>query len=205
MDFLADLTIYNPGIKAYNNSKSLGAQRRALDGRDEKEMKLYWKTVDPGLSAPELHDAAYALLREALKTEWGIGSAVVEKTPHGKPFLAGAWMPHISISHTRGFICCGISERPVGVDCEYRRSVPERVRQRVCTAKELEDIRQAEDPEGRFLALWTLKESISKLRGTGLGESFKAYEIAFADEKPLCEGYALTFQIMDGFFVSTAE
>lgn len=173
--------------------------------KDEIMMRLYWKAVDAGLCAAELHDAAYSLLREALAADWNVSVAVIEKTPHGKPFLAGERMPHISVSHTKGLVCCAVSEKPVGVDCEYRRGVSEGVRQRVCTENELRDIRQAEDPEGRFLAYWTLKESISKKRGVGLGESFRAYEIRFEDEVPLCESHVLTFRNIDGFFVSTAE
>lgn len=168
-------------------------------------MRIYWKTVDPGLRAAELHEAAYGLLAEALAEDWAVTDGVIEKTPQGKPFLSGEGMPQISISHTKGFVCCAVSEKPVGVDCEYRRSVSEGVKKRVCTAQEQEDIRRAEDPEGRFLAYWTLKESISKLRGVGLGESFKAYEIGFAGNEPFCDGCALTLQNIHGFILAAAE
>ena len=74
-------------------------------------------------------------------------------------------MPFISLSHTRGFVCCAVSQAPVGVDCERYRRVTEGAMRRVCTPAELADIAAAADPTARFLQYWTLKESISKKRG----------------------------------------
>ena len=71
----------------------------------------------------QLHDRAYALLYRVLKDEWGIASPVVEKTPLGKPYLKGENMPHISLSHTKGIVCCAVSRKNVGIDAEYPRRV----------------------------------------------------------------------------------
>ena len=69
-------------------------------------MRHYVENVPPSLTQKELHDRAYALLYRVLKDEWGIASPVVEKTPLGKPYLKGENMPHISLSHTKGIVCC---------------------------------------------------------------------------------------------------
>lgn len=200
--------LYNRGGKGYNNiniGSGAAVEAPRCGNVWKKTMKLYWKTVDPALHAAVLHDAAYALLFEKLEAEWGITGAKIEKTPKGKPFLVGEGLPQISISHTKGLVCCAVSRQPVGVDCEYFRRVPERVMRRVCTENELRDIRQAADPDARFLQYWTLKESISKKRGTGLGESFQAYEIRFEGDRPLCPGHRLRAERTDGFFIAAAE
>ena len=95
--------------------------------------------------------------------------------------------------------------RPCGVDCEHRRTVSESTMQRVCTEKELLDIREADDPGARFMEYWTLKESISKKRGVGLRESFKQYEITFRDGLPECAGHTLYTERIEGFFLTAAE
>lgn len=168
-------------------------------------MRLYAKTVACGLTQSALHDAAYALLFEALTADWRISGAQLEKTALGKPYLLGESMPFISLSHTDGFVCCAVSDSPVGVDCEHSRHISEAVMRRVCTEAELADILSAADPSAQFLQVWTLKESISKKRGVGLSEPFRAYEIRFADGEPHCAGHRLHFEMRDGFYLAAAE
>lgn len=86
-------------------------------------MRRYVENVPPSLTQKELHGRAYALLYRVLKDEWGIASPVVEKTPLGKPYLKGENMPHISLSHTKGIVCCAVSRKNVGIDAEYPRRV----------------------------------------------------------------------------------
>ena len=144
-------------------------------------------------------------LFDALRADWQIRASHVEKTALGRPYLPGADMPFISLSHTRGFVCCAVSQVPVGVDCERYRRVTEGAMRRVCTPEELADIAAAADPPARFLQYWTLKESISKKRGVGLSESFQAYAVRFEGERPVCPGYKLHFEMRDGFFLAAAE
>ena len=167
-------------------------------------MKLYYEKVDPALRGAQLHDAAYALLRRVLRTDWDVPEAEIAKAPGGKPYLVGETL-HISLSHTQGLVCCAVSEKTCGVDCEYPRAVSQSTMRRVCTEKELRDIFAADDPCARFMVYWTLKESISKKRGTGLRESFQQYEISFRDGQPVCDGYTLHTERPDGFFLSAAE
>ena len=168
-------------------------------------MKLYAKTVEPDLPAAALHEAAYALLFDALRADWQIRASRVEKTALGRPYLPGADMPFISLSHTRGFVCCAVSQVPVGVDCERYRRVTEGAMRRVCTPEELADIAAAADPTARFLQYWTLKESISKKRGVGLSESFQAYAVRVEGERPVCPGLKLHFEMRGGFVLAAAE
>lgn len=168
-------------------------------------MMLYARPVNRCLSAAALHDAAYALLFDMLRTDWGVSSPHIEKTALGKPYLSGVQMPHISLSHTRGLVCCAISKTPVGVDCERPRRVTQGAIQRVCTPAECADIRAAADPAARFLQYWTLKESISKKLGVGLSQSFQSYEIRFTDAGPVCTGHRLRLVQCGDFFLAAAE
>ncbi len=168
-------------------------------------MKLYATPMNEDLSTAALHDAAYALLFDALRSDWGVPAAQLEKTPLGKPYLVGTAMPFISVSHTRGFVCCAVSEMPVGVDCERRRRVTEGAMRRVCTPEEVRDIRASRDPAARFLQYWTLKESISKKLGVGLSESFQRYAIRFEGARPVCPGHRLHFEMRGAFFLAAAE
>ena len=168
-------------------------------------MKVYRKTVEAGLKASDLHDAAYTLLREVLRMDWNCPNAVIEKTVLGKPYIRGREDLFVSLSHTDGLVCCAVSARPVGVDCERRRSVPQRVLKRVCTPLELNAIPNAPDPEMRALALWTLKESLSKKRGVGMTESFQQYEIRFEDHVPHCTGHTLYLEPYGDFLIAAAE
>ncbi|MGN0477824.1 MAG: 4'-phosphopantetheinyl transferase family protein [Hominenteromicrobium sp.] len=168
-------------------------------------MKLYTRLVPRGLPQCALHDAAYALLFEALEADWQVSGVRVEKTALGQPYLAGENMPRISLSHTDGFVCCAVSEKPVGVDCERPRRVSEGAMRRVCTRAELADIHSAPDPAARFLQYWTLKESISKRRGVGLSESFRAYAVHFVNGEPRCAGYRMHFEMRDGYYLAAAE
>ena len=77
------------------------------------------------------------------------------------------------------------------IDAEYPRRVRGSAAERVCTPAELRDIQSSPNPAARFLAYWTLKESISKCRGTGLSESFQNYEITFQNGMPHLNGYTL--------------
>ena len=168
-------------------------------------MQLYYEKVDEKLNAAALHEAAYALLYHVLRSKLGVEQPVVLKTPAGKPYLAESELK-ISLSHTRGLVCCAVGKgAEIGADCEYHRTVSQRVKERVCTERELSDIRKADDPDSRFLCYWTLKESIAKKRGVGLRESLRQYEILWEGERPVCAGYTLYLEHFDGFFVAAVE
>ena len=92
------------------------------------------------------------------------------------------------------------------IDAEYPRRVRGSAGRRAsCTAAESWDIQSSPNPAARFLAYWTLKESISKCRGTGLSESFQNYEITFQNGMPHLNGYTLFFEQYGVHFLAAAE
>ena len=92
---------------------------------------------------------------------------------HDKPFMQNVLGNRIegvdfSISHCKNAIAVALSERPVGVDVESFRHAEEPLLKRTMNPEEQTQVREAEDPAEAFTRLWTCKEAVLKLHGTGL-------------------------------------
>ena len=89
---------------------------------------------------------------------------------HGKPYIEGG--PFFSISHCKEAIAVALDDQPIGIDVEsIRRFDPELVT-RTMNDSEQALIADSETPERTFTRLWTQKEAVLKMEGTGI-ESFE--------------------------------
>ena len=122
----------------------------------------------------ELLAAVYPELDKA-KPEFGY-------TEKGKPFLLARPDIHFSISHTKNAILVAISDAPIGVDIEAFRSPSAALIARTMNATEQAAIATADGwnihrtpgtREALFSAIWTRKEAVLKLRGTGIEGDLK--------------------------------
>ena len=122
----------------------------------------------------ELLAAVYPELDKA-KPEFGY-------TEKGKPFLLDRPDIHFSISHTKNAILLAISDAPIGVDIEAFRSPSAALIARTMNATEQAAIATADGwnihrtpgtREALFSAIWTRKEAVLKLRGTGIEGDLK--------------------------------
>lgn len=96
-------------------------------------------------------------------------NVVVEHDGKGAPFLPSHPGLSVSISHCRRAVAVAVSaEGRVGIDVECRRKVGESLIGRVCTPEEQAAVRSADDPAMAFLQLWTRKEAVLKMQGTGI-------------------------------------
>ena len=111
---------------------------------------------------------AWLLLCGLLSEHYGITS-VPEPCcgPFGKPFLKDFPQVHFSISHCRRAVLCAVCDAPVGVDVEELQYDPSLARA-VLSEAELSQLLACPDPRLCFTELWTRKESLLKLEGTGL-------------------------------------
>lgn len=81
---------------------------------------------------------------------------------HGKPYIEGG--PFFSISHCKEAIAVAIDDQPVGIDVEAIRNVEQDLILRTMNEEEQQQIHSNRD----FTRLWTQKEAILKMEGTGI-------------------------------------
>lgn len=141
---------------------------------------------------------SYLLLCQALKEEYGI-----EEKPtfvigeHGKPSLLEFPYIHFNLSHCSNAIACAVGDTPIGIDVEStERKISDALVRHTMSPQEQEEI--AGNPI-RFFRLWTQKEALVKLRGTGLQDNLhdlllpqNTANIAFHTEEHADKGYVLS-------------
>ncbi|MGM0589395.1 MAG: 4'-phosphopantetheinyl transferase family protein [Bacteroidota bacterium] len=103
---------------------------------------------------------------------------VLEKNPHldppqievlkeesGRPYIPLKDQTlQVGISHSRDTILVAISDQQIGIDLEsVQRETDDRLRNRILDPKERNELKSVET-----IRLWTIKEAVLKLRGTGL-------------------------------------
>lgn len=118
--------------------------------------------------------AAYLLLKQALLKEEGISeNPVFTYGEHGKPSIVGHPELYFSLSHCKEAVACVLSRRPIGVDIESLGRYSDSVARYAMNDDELLRIRQSDRPDVVFTRLWTMKESLLKLQGTGITDQIK--------------------------------
>lgn len=121
---------------------------------------------------------AYHLLCQGLREEYGITTPPdFTYHEHGKPYLSGERRLssiHFSLSHCREAVACVINEQLCGIDIESTdRRVSDSLIRYSMNDEEQAEIAQAENPAQAFLRLWTKKEAVLKLLGTGIRDDMK--------------------------------
>lgn len=117
------------------------------------------------------HVVGRELLKKLYIQTTGEKLPAIAVTPRGKPhFTEGDW--HFSISHTKNFVFCALSNQNIGLDAEEKgRKVPPAMMENF--ASDTEKSRLGTDPQDAFLRLWVLKEADAKLTGRGMGNWMK--------------------------------
>ncbi len=118
--------------------------------------------------------AVYLLLCEGLRKEYGITEPpVFEYGEYGKPRIVGHPEIHFNMSHCQAAALCVISDQPVGVDVESIREYKESLVRYTMNDAEVQQIEQAARPDLEFIKLWTQKEAVLKLKGSGIIDDMK--------------------------------
>ena len=117
------------------------------------------------------HDVGRELLARLYLQATGREVPSIAITPQGKPYFPdGQW--HFSISHTKNFAFCVLSQWNVGLDAEEKgRPVSSTMLEKFLSDKEKAHL--GADPQDVFLRLWVLKEAEAKLTGRGMGNWMK--------------------------------
>lgn len=130
--------------------------------------------TDPGLRS-EISRSLFSHLSERMG--FGHADIALEKESSGRPSIAAGderW--GASITHTRGMIACAVKRSgAIGIDLELTdRNEHPALRKRLLSA--------GDDPDliDRFgtIQLWTIKEAVLKLYGTGLRVPMKNVVLA---------------------------
>ena len=112
---------------------------------------------------------AYIELLRGLRLRFSIGEMPSFcYNEHGKPFLAAHPGVHFSISHCKEAVGCLVSDRPCGLDVEHIRKAKEELVRHTMSPRETDAIFSASFPDIAFTRLWTQKEAVLKLKGTGI-------------------------------------
>lgn len=99
---------------------------------------------------------------------------------NGKPSINGK--PFFNISHSGDFVIVATNEKEIGVDIQLIKEKAVDVAKKVFTEEEMEWMNL--DPVSRFHILWSQKESVVKLLGTGLRTSLNSFSVLpFEDEE----------------------
>ena len=109
---------------------------------------------------------------------------------HGKPQLNGHSDIHFNLSHCKNAVACAVSTEPVGIDVECLGRYSEGVARYSLSEEELHTLyydadgnqRSNDDLQLQFTILWTKKESLLKLLGTGITDDIKTILPAYADK-----------------------
>ena len=107
------------------------------------------------------------LLVESRQVEPG-DPLLFEYNAHGKPHLAAHPGIHFNISHCPNAIAVAIDSQPIGVDVERFVEPSESLLNYCMNDEEVSLVKNVEHPEQQFAALWTQKEALFKLLGTGI-------------------------------------
>jgi phosphopantetheinyl transferase len=127
-------------------------------------MRLAWCR----LNGKKGHDAGRQLLQQLYHEETGKALPRIHIAERGKPYFAdGSFC--FSISHTRNYAFCVLSEKNIAIDAEeLDRPVNLRLAEKILSPGEKAQFDAAADPRRALLTFWVLKEAAVKLTGEGL-------------------------------------
>ena len=138
------------------------------------------------------------LAKVAIKKTFGIDISKQEFVcnEYGKPYLLNYPDVHFNISHSGQYVACAVSDKPVGIDIQKISEYNPAVAKRVCSVQELKCIESSTDKSSEFIKLWTQKEAVIKMHGTG---------IANTDIKNCLNNENTQSQKIDDYWLSIAE
>ncbi len=114
------------------------------------------------------HTAAYALLATLFREETGRPLPEIARTELGKPYFPTESL-HFSITHTKKYAFCALSDCPVGIDAEeLTRKVNPSLAEKILSPGEKAQYEAASDKNKALLTFWVLKEAAAKCTGKGI-------------------------------------
>lgn len=117
---------------------------------------------------------AYLELCRGLQLEYNIQEKpIFVYDSNKKPALNNYPHIHFSLSHCKKAIGCFVSNEPCGLDIECLRPAQEVLVRYCMNEEECQQIFSSPNPDAAFISLWTKKEAVFKLKGTGINDDIK--------------------------------
>lgn len=146
--------------------------------------------------------AGYTELLRGLRLCFDVdGQPEFEFNEHGKPFLKAYPDIYFSISHCKEAVGCFISDRPCGLDIERIHKAKEDLVRHTMSPQEAESIFADPFPDIAFTRLWTQKEAVLKLAGTGIIDDMRH---VLDPEKLKCINLKTTENVYSGYVFTIA-
>lgn len=162
---ISDFRIFMVCTNDNIDKQTIGYFNRYLD--DNKKQCLFNKRQSNDKNNCIISDV---LSKVAIKKTFSIDIAKqkIAYTEYGKPYLLNYPDVHFNISHSGKYVTCAVSYTPVGIDIQKISEYNSDVAKRVCNEKELKQIEDSLDKASEFTKLWTQKEAVLKMHGTGI-------------------------------------
>lgn len=112
---------------------------------------------------------SYTMLIELLVKWMGKDDIVLPEflyNQYGAPSIENG--PYFSISHCKSGIAVAVSDAPIGIDIESIRTPKVDLVRKTMNSVEQSAIFSAANPDWAFTRLWTQKEALLKMKGTGI-------------------------------------
>lgn len=123
---------------------------------------------------------------------YGAETTEPEYTEHGKPYIKGYPGIYFNISHSGNIAVCAFSDKEVGVDTEKTKHFSEALIDHVFLPQEKNHIRP-EFSDKDCTLMWTIKESIMKYLGTGIGLGARSIALDLnAPVSAVCDSHDIT-------------
>lgn len=116
--------------------------------------------------ASKLESLASGLLLRFLLAQYGREDYELSYNKYGKPYIEQGH--HFSLTHSKGLLCCAVSDSNIGIDAEMIFSARDNVARRSFSSDEYNTYSNASDRDSEFYKIWTQKEAYLKYTGTGL-------------------------------------
>ena len=155
-----------------------------LDNKKRARVSRYKNFSDRKLGV-----CAEMLAKKAIAEKFSVSVSDVKISAKesGQPFCENFDI-HLSLSHSGDYAVCAVSSAPVGIDIQKIVPYNPKTAKKVCSQAELAEIEKSGDKAAEFIKLWTKKEAVLKMLGTGVIGSMKdcldgqkAETIRFAD------------------------
>ena len=122
----------------------------------------------------KLSVCAEMLAKKAIAEKFSVSPYDVELSANdkGKPFCKNFDI-ELSLAHSGDYAVCAVSGAPVGIDIQKIVPYKQGTAVKVCSEAELEAIEKSGDRAAEFIKLWSKKEAVLKMQGTGVIRSMK--------------------------------